>query len=114
MSLQPGQYNILMQRRADFSLALQFRDSAGAPIDLNGWAAYSQIWDKRRTIKYADFTIVYDDRADGRITLELDLIDTIDIPCEAFYDVLLEDPSGKKEYYLEGLVYVSEGYTEEP
>jgi len=27
------------------------------------------------------------------------------------YDVLLTDPAGSKEYYLEGTIYVSEGYT---
>jgi len=28
-----------------------------------------------------------------------------------YYDLLLTDSTGKKEYYLEGAFYVSEGYT---
>ena len=28
-----------------------------------------------------------------------------------YYDVLLTDPNGLKEYYLEGIIYVSQGYT---
>jgi hypothetical protein len=36
---------------------------------------------------------------------------TATFPDEAYYDVLLTNPSGLKEYYLEGLVFVSEGYT---
>ena len=27
------------------------------------------------------------------------------------YDVLLEDGSGNREYYLEGVIFVSQGYT---
>lgn len=49
MSVSPGQYNINLQRRADFYLQLQFKDSGGVPIDLTGWAVYAQIWDKGRT-----------------------------------------------------------------
>ena len=34
MSVQPGQHNITVQRRADYDLQLQFKDSAGVGIDL--------------------------------------------------------------------------------
>jgi hypothetical protein len=30
MSVQPGQHNIDVQRRADYDLSLQFKDSTGA------------------------------------------------------------------------------------
>ena len=30
---------------------------------------------------------------------------------ELYYDVLLENASGLREYYLEGVIFVSEGYT---
>ena len=36
---------------------------------------------------------------------------TATLPNEVYYDVLLTNPSGLKEYYLEGIIYVSEGYT---
>lgn len=111
MSVQPGQYNIILQRRADYLLRLQFKDSNDAPIDLTGWSAYSQIWSKGRTEKYADFTVEYIDRPAGVIALKLLAVETEEIPCEAFYDVMLEDSNGFKQYYLEGLVYVSEGYS---
>lgn len=32
-------------------------------------------------------------------------------PKQGFYDVLLTNGAGLKEYYLEGIIYVSEGYT---
>jgi hypothetical protein len=51
MSVQPGQHNITVQRRADYDLQLQFKDSAGVGINLTGWTAYAQIWDQSRATK---------------------------------------------------------------
>jgi len=49
MSVQPGQHNITVQRRADYDLSLQFKDSTDAAINLTGWTAYAQVWDARST-----------------------------------------------------------------
>lgn len=111
MSVQPGQHNITVQRRADYSLQLQFKDSTGAAIDLDGWTAYAQVWDRPRTVKYADFAVTYVDRSEGQIAIALTNTQTAGFPNEAFYDVLLEDTANLRNYYLEGIVYVSEGYT---
>jgi hypothetical protein len=111
MSVEPGQHNITVQRRADYDLALQFKDSAGVGIDLTGWTAYAQVWNQGRTTKYADFAVTYVDRVQGQIRIALTDAQSAGFPNEAFYDVLLEDTSGIRNYYLEGIVYVSEGYT---
>lgn len=111
MSVQPGQYNITVQRRADYDLQLQFKDSAGAAIDLTGWTAYAQVWNRGRSTKYGDFAVTYINRAQGTIRIALTDVQTADFPDEAYYDVLLEDTAGLRNYYLEGIVYVSEGYT---
>lgn len=111
MAVSPGTYNILLQRRADYSVSLQFKDSANAPINLTGWTAYSQVWNRERTTKYADFAVTYTNRANGQIALALTDTQTTSLPQECYYDVLLENPSGLREYYLEGIVYVSQGYT---
>ena len=111
MSVQPGQYNITVQRRADYDLQLQFKDSTDAAINLTGWTAYAQVWNQPRTVKYADFAITYVNRSTGTIKIALTDTQTTSFPDEAFYDVLLENPSGLREYYLEGIAYVSEGYT---
>jgi len=111
MSVQPGQHNISVQRRADYDLQLQFKDSAGAGINLTGWTAYAQVWNVGRTTKYADFAVTYVNRATGTISIALTDTQTAAFPDEAYYDVLLENPSTLREYYLEGIVYVSEGYT---
>jgi hypothetical protein len=114
MSIQPGQHNIILQRRADYDLLLQFKDSAGVGIDLTNWTAYAQAWNQKRTTKYADFAITYIDRPTGQIKIALTDTQTALFPDEVFYDILLEDPAGLKNYYLEGAIYVSEGYTEPP
>lgn len=111
MGVAPGTYNISLQRRADYSLGLQFKDGTGSPINLTGWTAYAQAWNEERTTKYADFAIAYTNRSLGQISISLTDTQTTSFPGECFYDVMLEDPSGLREYYLEGIIYVSEGYT---
>ena len=106
MAISPGQYNISLQRRADYSITLQF-----AGINLTGWTVAAQVWNQGRSTKYADFTVTYTNLATGTVAIALTDEQTATFPNEAYYDVLLTNPSGLKEYYLEGLVYVSEGYT---
>lgn len=111
MTVQPGTYNITLQRRADYSISLQFKDSNDAAIDLSGWAAAAQAWNKERTTKYADFSVAYTNRVEGQISISLTDEQTEVLPDKTYYDVLLTDTSGIKEYYLEGTIQVSEGYT---
>ena len=111
MAILPGGYNITLQRRADYSITLQFKDSTGSAINLTGWTAAAQVWSKDRVTKYADFLVEYTNRATGTIAITLTDTQTTSFPDEAYYDVLLTNQQGLKEYYLEGIVTVSEGYT---
>jgi len=111
MAISPGTYNFTVQRGADHELALVFKDSNDAAIDLTNWTVTSQVWNQARTTKYADFTVTYTDRSAGSVKIALSDEDTVDFPDELYYDVLLTDPNGLKEYYLEGIIYVSQGYT---
>jgi hypothetical protein len=111
MAISPGQYNISLQRRADYSITLQFKDSTGAAIDLTGWTVEAEAWNQGRTTKYGDFAVTYTNRATGTIAIALTDEQTTIFPDEAYYDVLLINPSSLREYYLEGIIYVSEGYT---
>jgi hypothetical protein len=111
MAISPGTYNITLQRRADYSVTLQFKDSNNDAIDLTGWTVAAQAWNKARTTKYADFAVAYTDRSTGTIAISLTDTQTTDFPDELYYDVLLTNTLGLKEYYLEGIIVVSEGYT---
>ena len=111
MAITPGIYNISLLRRADYSVTLQFKDSTGAAINLTGWSAAAQAWNQSRTTKYADFTVTYTNRSTGTIAISLTDDQTTLFPNEAYYDVLLTNASGLKEYYLAGTIFVAEGYT---
>jgi hypothetical protein len=111
MAVAPGTYNISLQRRADYSVTLQFKDSSNTAINLTDWTVEAQAWNQARTTKYADFTVTYTNRSTGTVAIALTDTQTATLPNEAYYDVLLTDGAGLKEYYLEGIIYVSEGYT---
>lgn len=111
MAISPGRYDPSVQRRADYSITLQFKDSNDAAINLTSWTVAAQVWNQTRTIKYADFAVTYTNRATGTVDIALTDEQTAALPNEAWYDVLLTNPAGLKEYYLEGIMYVSEGYT---
>ena len=111
MAVNPGSYNFTLQRRADYSLDLQFKDSNDAAVDLTGYTVYAQAWNEERTTKSADFLVTYTNRSNGQIKLSLTDTQTTTFPDELRYDVLLEGPDGKRDYYLEGTILVSQGYT---
>ena len=112
MAIQPGTYNMTVQRRSDHSIQLVFKDSNNAAIDLTGFTVEAQVWEETRTTKYADFSVTYTNRSTGTIDIALTDTQTATFsPNILKYDVLLTNPSGLKEYYLEGSIFMSEGYT---
>ena len=112
MSISPAEYDMTVQRRSDHAIDLQFKDSNNSPIDLTGFTVAAQVWEETRTVKYADFAVTYTARSDGKIKLSLTDEQTTTFGINKLkYDVLLINPSGLKEYYLEGNILMSEGYT---
>ena len=112
MAVIPGKKNFTVQRRADFPLRLTFKDSTGSAINLTGFTIAAQVYDDSRTTKYADFTVAYTNRTGGIVDISLSDTDTANFTPDILkYDVLLTDGSGNKEYYLEGTLFISEGYT---
>ena len=112
MAIKPGTYNFTLQRRADHSIPLLFKDSNNSAINLTGYTVEAQVWEETRTTKYADFSVTYTDRAAGSVSISLTDTQTATFtPNVLKYDVLLTAPSGTKEYYLEGNIFISEGYT---
>ena len=112
MAISPGTYNMTVQRRSDHNIQLVFKDSNDNAISLNGYVVEAQVWEETRTTKYADFAVTYTNRATGTIDIALTDTQTATFTPDLLkYDVLLTNPSGLKEYYLEGNIFVSEGYT---
>ena len=112
MAIKPATYNFTLQRRSDHSIPLLFKDSNNSAINLTGFTVEAQVWEETRTTKYADFSVTYTDRAAGSVSISLTDTQTATFtPNVLKYDVLLTAPSGTKEYYLEGNIFISEGYT---
>ena len=112
MAISPATYNFTLQRRSDHSIPLIFKDSSNNPINLTGFTVAAQVWDETRTTKYADFSVAYTDRSAGSVSISLTDTQTATFsPNVLRYDVLLTNGSGEKEYYLEGTIFISEGYT---
>ena len=115
MAISPALRNFTLQRGMDWSEQYIFKstqtDGSEVAMDLAGYTVASEAWDKVRDFKYATFGVVYDDRPNGKISLVLTDIHTIDFPDELYYDVLLTNSSGLKEHYIEGKITVSQGYT---
>jgi len=112
MAVSPGVYDMTIQRRSDHNIPLNFKDGDNANINLNGYTVEAQVWDPAREAKYADFAVTYTDRVAGNIDIALTDVQTTTFPSTLLkYDVLLTNPAGLKEYYLEGTITVTEGYT---
>ena len=112
MAIIPGKKNFTVDRRADFPIRLTFKDSTGSAINLNGYTVAAQVYNEDRSTKFADWTIAYTDRTNGIVDISLTDTQTATFtPSILFYDVLLTEPSGSKNYYLEGKLFISEGYT---
>ena len=112
MAVTPGTYNMTVQRRSDHAIQLVFKDSDSNAINLSGYTVEAQVWEETRTTKYADFSVSYTDRVAGSVSITLTDTQTATFTPDLLkYDVLLIDASGSKEYYLEGTIFVSEGYT---
>ena len=112
MAISPGIYNMTVQRRSDHSIQLVFKDSSNTAINLIGFTVAAQVWEETRTTKYADFAVTYTNRTAGTVDIALTDVQTATFTPEVLkYDVALTNGSGLKEYYLEGTIFVSEGYT---
>ena len=112
MAIIAGTYDFTVQRRADHTESIRITDSNDNAVSLVGATIAAQVWDKSRTGKYADFTVAYTNRTNGEFKISLTDVQTTQFtPNELSYDVLLLNPSGEREYYIEGTIFVSEGYT---
>ena len=101
-----------IQRRSDHSTTIVLKDSEGNAINLYGYTIASQVWDAGRTTKAADVTCTITDSSTGTWTWTLTDAQTTELTADEYkYDVLLTNGAGLKEYWLEGTIYMDEGYT---
>jgi len=112
MAIAPGKYDMTIQRRSDHSISVVLKDSGGSAVNLTGYTIASQVWDSGRTTKAADVTCAITNAANGTWTWTLTDTQTTTFTADEYkYDVLLTNGSGLKEYWIEGTIYMDEGYT---
>ena len=108
----PGTYNLTLQRRADHSFDVNLKDSNGANENLTGKTILSQIWDENRTVKLADATITVTSAVGGNFTWKVTDTQTTSMTDNVYkYDILKIEANGDREYFIEGRIFMSEGYT---
>ena len=56
MAITPGTYNMTVQRRADHSIQLVFKDNNDTAINLTGFTVAAQVWDEPRSNKSVSYT----------------------------------------------------------
>ena len=112
MAINPGTYDMTIQRRSDHNVSVILKDSTGSTVNLGGYTVQSQVWDEARTSKAADVTIAITSSSGGAFDWKLTDTQTASFSSNEYkYDVLLTNSSGLKEYWLEGTIYMSEGFT---
>lgn len=111
MAISPVTYDMKIQRRSDHSINFELKAS-GSALNLTDYDVTSQVWDEERTSKAADVTIVYTNRAGGVFTWKVTDVQTATFTANEYkYDILLTDGSGDKQYWVEGTIFMSQGYT---
>tara|TARA_Y100000052_G_scaffold25033_1_gene28154 strand:- start:332 stop:673 length:342 start_codon:yes stop_codon:yes gene_type:complete len=108
----PATYNLVLQRRADHSFDVNLKDSNNANENLSGKTILSQIWNESRTTKLADVNITVTDATGGNFTWKVTDTQTTNMTDNVYeYDILKIEPNGDREYFIEGKIFMSEGYT---
>ena len=112
MAVTPAIRNFKIQRASDFTeeyvLSTTQTDGSELAMDLAGYGIEAEAWDYDRECKYADFTVTStaDNRKDGKFFLTLTDEQTVNFPNELYYDVMLTNTDGLKEYYVKGKITV--------
>ena len=108
----PGTYDFTLQRRADHSFDINLKDGNNANENLTGKTILSQIWNESRTTKLADATITVTSASGGDITWSVTDTQTTNMTDNTYrYDILKIEANGDREFFIEGRIFMSEGYT---
>lgn len=108
--IKPARYDITIPQRATFRQPLRLK-AAGVPLNATGYELVAQVWDRRRTTKYADLEVVWIDRAHGLFELVLQYPGTTTVVKDGCWDLLVIEPGGDRYYWLEGTTYLDIGHS---
>lgn len=109
--IDPATYDITIQQNATFSKTFQFKTSDGLPFNLTGYTVDAELWTEGKGVKLADFTVAWVDRSAGKFTISLPTATTSALGSDGYYDILVSNPDGTKDYWLRGSATLAVGYT---
>jgi hypothetical protein len=108
----PGIDNIVIEQGATFSRRYRLKDGAGVALNMTGHIVEAEIWTHLKTEKLADFVVTWNNRAQGDFTISLSAATTRNIDKTAYWDLLVTNPDGTKDYWVRGKASLAVGYTE--
>lgn len=106
--IKPARRDITIPQRATFRQRMRLK-AAGVPLNATGYQLVAQVWDRRRTTKYADLTVVWLDQAAGLFELVLQYPGTTAVVKDGMWDLLVIEPGGDRYFWLEGNAYLDQG-----
>lgn len=109
--MDPAHYDITLHQGATFIRDVQYKDSAGVPINMSGYTINAQLWNRTGTAKFANFQTPWIAQASGMFQLQLSSAVTSGLTEQGQYDVMVTEPGGNKFYLLQGTAFVDLGLT---
>lgn len=106
----PARRDITIPQRATFRQRMRLK-AAGQPLNATGYQLVAQVWDRRRTTKYADLTVVWIDQTAGLFELVLQFPATTAVVQDGVWDLLVIEPGGDRYYWLEGNAFLDLGHS---
>ena len=111
--IRPATYSLRIPQRATLEEPMVLK-AGGVVVNLTGYTVLASIWkDERRREKLADLTVQYVNRATGSIKLSLSRAQTRAITRSGFWDLLVIEPGGAADYWLEGPAVLDVGLTDD-
>lgn len=103
----PARHDLTVYRDRDYSRVFVFQDSDGVIIDLTGYSAKAQIRPEKDSSTLTESFGIDLDGSAGKITISLTDEQTLALASGKFWwDLALTDPSGLRQSYVEGSVFV--------
>lgn len=110
--ISPATYSLRIPQRATLEEPFVLK-AAGEPLDLTGYTILASIWkDRDRREKIIDLTVIYVNRSLGSIKVRADRTVTRTITQSGFWDMLVIEPGGDADYWLEGPAPLDIGLTD--
>lgn len=104
--IRPARYDITIPQRATFRLRLRLKG-----VNATGYQLVAQVWNRQRTIKFADMTATWIDQATGLFELVLQYPATTAVTKDGWWDLLVIEPGGDRYYWLEGMAWLDHGHS---